>query len=135
MKELGIVIDFARDICIWDRAELPMKRRDMTSEEAFHINEPDGVASNLERIKKILDAKYEPADLDEVVEGITYLNPTEKTKLHGLLRKHKNLFHGTLGKWVGKPYKIELREGAMPHHVQPYPLPRAHEKTLKMEIE
>ena len=59
----------------------------------------------------------------------------EKTKLHRLLRKHENLFDGTLGKWVGKPYEIELKEGATPHHARPYPLPRAHEKTLKMEIE
>ena len=98
MQELRIVIDFARDICIWDRAELPMKSRDATSKEAFHINEPDGVASDLDCIKKILDTKYEPADLDKVVECITYLNPTEKSKLHRLLRKHENLFDGTLGK-------------------------------------
>ena len=63
MQELGIVIDFARDICIWDRAELPMKSRDATSKEVFHIKEPDGVTSDLDCIKKILDAKYEPANL------------------------------------------------------------------------
>ena len=93
-----------------------MKSRDVTSKEAFHINEPDSVASDVDHIKKILDAKYEPANLDEVVDGITYSNPMEKTKLHRLLRKHKNLFDGTLRKWVGNPYKIELEEGAMPHH-------------------
>ena len=126
MQELGIVIDVARDLCIWDRAELPMKNRDATSKEAFYINEPDSVTSDIDCIKKILDAKYEPANLDEVVDGITYLNPTEKTKLHRLLRKHENLFDGTLRKWVGKPYEIELKEGVMPLHVWPYPLPRAH---------
>ena len=132
MQELDIMIDFARDICIWDRAELPMKSRDATSEEVFHINEPDSVANNIDHIKKILDAKYEPANLDKVVDRITYLNPTEKTKLNRFLRKHENLFDGTLRKWVGRPYEIELKEGAMPHHMQPYPLPRAHKKTLKM---
>ena len=135
MQELGNMIDFARDICIWDRVELPMKSRDMTSTKVFHINEPDSVASDIDRIKKILGAKYEPANLDKVVAGIMYLNLKEKIKLHRLIRKHENLFDGTLGKWVGKPYEIELKEGAMPHHAQPYPLPRAHEKTLKMEIE
>lgn len=117
MQELGIMINFTRDIYIWDRAELPMKSRDMTSEEAFHINKPNSVASDIDHIQKILDAKYEPANLDEVVDGITYLNPMEKTKLHRLLRKHENPFDGTLGKWVGKPYEIELKEGATPHHV------------------
>ena len=42
---------------------------------------------------------------------------------------------GLKWKWVGKPYEIELKEGAMPHYAWPYPLPRAYEKTLKMEIE
>ena len=52
-----------------------------------------------------------------------------------LLKKFKPLFDGMLGKWKSKPYDIELREGVTPYHAKPYPLPRVHEKTLRMELE
>ena len=39
-----------------------------------------------------------------------------------------------LGLWKGDPYKIELRDGAQPHHARPYRVPQAHEQTFKQEI-
>jgi len=98
-------------------------------EEAFHIEDPKSISSDMERIKNILDAKYEAANLKEVVAESTYLGPSEKAQLLELLNKYEKLFDGTLGKWVGRPYDIELHDGVTPYHARPYPLPRVHEKT------
>jgi hypothetical protein len=51
------------------------------------------------------------------------------------LQKYKDLFDGTLGKWTGSPYDIELKEGAQPYHAKPFPIPRVHVDTLRVEVE
>ena len=104
-------------------------------EQAFHVQDPDSVASDMDRIKKILDAKYEAADLKQVEAEIMYLSPLEKEQLLQLLKKFEPLFDGMLDKWKSMPCDIELREGIIPYHARPYPLPRVHEKTLHMELE
>ena len=48
--------------------------------------------------------------------------------------KYESLFDGTLGKWTGEPYHIQLKEGATPYHARPYSVPKAYERTLKAEI-
>ena len=44
------------------------------------------------------------------------------------------MFHGTLGKYTGSDYSIELKEHAKPYHVKPFPIPKIHELTLKKEV-
>ena len=51
------------------------------------------------RLQKILDAKYAPADLDEVVRTCGHLTDDEKRQLHALLSKYDHLFDGTLETW------------------------------------
>ena len=123
---LGIKLDFETRISTWDHAEVPMWPKHYTPEQAFHVQDPDSVASDMDCIKKILDAKYEATDLNQVVAEITYLSPLEKEQLLRLLKKFEPLFDGMLGKWKSKPYDIELREGITPYHARPYPLPRVH---------
>jgi hypothetical protein len=55
--------------------------------------------------------------------------------LFDLLDKFSDLFDGTLGKWNQDPIKLELKEGATPYHAQPFPIPKCHAETLKMEVE
>ena len=43
------------------------------------------------RLKKILDAKYAPADLDEIVRQCVHLTDDAKTKLYVLLTKYEHL--------------------------------------------
>ena len=59
----------------------------------------------------------------------------EKSQLHALLHKYEYLFDGTLGTWNNKPYNIELKEGAKPYHSRPFPVPKIHEHTLKVELD
>jgi len=60
-----------------------------------------------QRLKCILDAKYESADLEQIVAQCTNLNNEQKQSLKELLNKYKALFDGTLGTWKGEEYNIE----------------------------
>ena len=50
-----------------------------------------------------------------------------------LLHKYEHLFDGTLGTLNNKPYNIKLKEGAKPYHSRPFPIPKIHERTVKVE--
>ena len=47
----------------------------------------------------------------------------------------RTLFDGTLGTWNNEPYNIKLKEGAKPYHSRPFPIPKLHEHTLKVELD
>ena len=93
------------------------------------------MSETTERIKKILDSKFEPANLEEVAAANPELDKGQRQKLLRLLRKHYRLFDGTIGKWNGPDYKVELKPGATPYHARAYPIPKVHERTLKMECD
>jgi hypothetical protein len=56
-------------------------------------------------------------------------------QLLSLLHKYQHQFDGLLGTWNDKPYDIELKLNAKPYHSRPFPFPRIHEATLKIELE
>jgi hypothetical protein len=56
-------------------------------------------------------------------------------QLLSLLHKYQHLFDGLLGTWNDKPYDIELKPNAKPYHSRPFPVPKIHEATLKIELE
>ena len=137
LTTLGIDLCFSDQMVRWPRlhAEIPMKPPTAEVHTHFHISESDGVTTDVERLTKILDAKYEPADLYKVARETKHLDDKEKALLQTLLEKYKELFDGTVGTWKGAPYKINLKEGVTPYHAKPFPVPKAHEMTLKMEID
>ena len=75
------------------------------------------------RIKGILDAKYEPADLHKVCSSLDHLTSDEQAKLEVLLSKYETLFDGSLGHWIDTEYDIELLKTGcktIPHLLFPY---------------
>ena len=135
LRDLGIVLDFGSETVIWDTAEIPMKETDAAFPTSIHVQESKAVQADLERLSTILDAKYQPADLDKVVKECSHLQKEEQVKLRQLLERYKTLFDGTLGKWKDLAYDVELKEDAKPYHARPYPIPKAYEQTLKMEVD
>ena len=113
---------------------MPFKDDDDSSQESFHIQETDQVLKATERIKRILDAKCEAANLEEICRGQEELNEGEQQQLLALLRKHEPLFDGQLGKWKGSTAELELIEGATPYHARVFPLPFVYHETLKTEV-
>ena len=62
-----------------------------------------------------------------------YLNSVDQFLIYRLLKKHENIFDGTLGNYTGAEYKIELLEGAQLDHAME-PISKVYEETLETEI-
>ena len=45
-----------------------------------------------------------------------------------LLTEFEDILDGTLGDWKTESVSFELKEGAMPYHGRPYPVPKVHKK-------
>ena len=58
-------------------------------------------------MQRILDYKYEKADLNTVMEKkIQHLNTAERNRLLTLLREFKDMFDSTLGTWNTTPVDL-----------------------------
>ena len=108
LTELGINLNFKDMTVQWDTAVIPMKPIDTTIENSYTVDDIEAVNDATERIKKILDAKYEPVNIDDVVAGCTHLDETERKKLKTLLNKYKELFDGSLGHWKAQNYDVRF---------------------------
>ena len=87
------------------------------------------------RVAKILAAKYDVADVDQVVDTQEHLTPTQRHELKLLLRQFPKLFSGKLGLYPHRKIHLNLEPGAKPVHCQPYPLAEAHKKLFKDELD
>lgn len=141
MRELGIDVCYSSLTVRWDEFEVPMKEANaLSNKKTLHNTymealEPKSTAEATKRVVKILDARYEKANLDSVVEEATYLTPKQRSKLLILLKDFEDLFDGTLGKWDTAPVDFELLPDAKPYHGKAFPVPRIHHKTLKKELD
>ena len=113
---------------------MPFKDRDATFEAKFHVEDIGSVRESMDRIKWILDATYEKADLEKITAACQHLNVEERKSLLTLLTKYESLFDG-LGFWNHEEYNIELQLGVKPYHARAYPIPKIHEQTLRTEVE
>ena len=64
-----------------------MKPPTCTCKDVFPVEEELFVSDKTDRIAKILDAKYKPADLKELIDKLSQLNNNQKYQLHVLLDK------------------------------------------------
>ena len=133
LQALGIDILFSQQRVQWGHVTIPMKNVD-DGLDSIHITDSTLVQSATDRIKQILDAKYEPADLQQIVAECSHLKTDEQTRLQQLLECYQGLFDGTLGHWQDMPYEIYLKPDVQPYHARAYPIPKTYEQTLKMEV-
>ena len=63
--------------------------------------------------------------------SLNYLNINHKESLLGLLQKCEKMFDGTLGKYTGSNYIIELQEDAKLYHAKPFPIRKIHKPSLR----
>ena len=99
------------------------------------IDNSDAIASATQRINKILEAKYTPADLAKLAQINAHLTAEQQESLLETLNERKELFDGSLSKWKGTQYHVELKEGVKPYHARPYAVPHTYERTLRSEVE
>jgi len=135
LEFLQIDILFSEMEVHWGSSVMPFKEADASVSESYHVQDDGPLEESSARIKRILDAKYEPADIEEVIDSQSQLGPAEKHQLRQLLLRHESLFDGTLGKWTGSQVKLVLNKDAEPYHARAFPVPRVHLETLRMEVE
>ena len=133
LRELGIDLINSSATIQWDDAEIPMRPRVSDISDSYYIKDPPSVKEQTERINRILDAKYEKADLRKVVNQAN-LTKEQGKALHELLTKYQSLFDGTLGKWKGDPHIIHLKNDITLYYGKVYKIPYAYEATLKLEV-
>ena len=75
-------------------------------------NQSDSAQEMQKRVTRILDAKYEKADLRALCNNQKHLSAKERELLYALLKRHEHLFDGTLGEWKGSGVSFELRDDA-----------------------
>ena len=108
MSELGIMLNFKDQTMTRDDSTINMKDPESLPDLLDPVNdffwsndlyETEALQKASAHLQKILDAKYTPADLDQVIRMCGHLTKDEKHQLHALLSKYKCLFDGTLGIW------------------------------------
>jgi hypothetical protein len=145
MNNLGRKLDFQVKTIKIDEILLPM--RNITNlqlkpritralrENTCFAREPISTRSTMKHLVKILDAKYEKADLPAIIRvDCSHLTASNREKLLSVLLKFEPLFDGTLGDWKIPPVSFELKEGMKPYHGRPYPIPHKHKAVLMKEI-
>jgi hypothetical protein len=121
-EELGIDLLFSLGVMKWDNATVPMRdpsqlrdsNIDDFEDEIFSMHDP--TTTDAARIQEIMDVKYAPADIHDMVSKCDHLTNTERSNLKMLLHKFESLFHGTLGTWNTEPIDLKLKDP----EAQPY---------------
>jgi hypothetical protein len=72
MKTLGMIIDFKTKLITWGKYHTNMKPTSVSVNDSYSIDDPRGINELVGRMagdnyKKILDAKYEKADIEKTV--------------------------------------------------------------------
>ena len=87
LNALGIMLDFKDQMMMWDESTIHMKDLETLLDLISLINnfywheeclESQALREATSCLKKILDAKYEPADLDVVMWDCTHLSDDEQ---------------------------------------------------------
>jgi len=126
LKFLKIDLRFSEEIIEWDGADMPFEDGDASAHEARCAADSDPVEDAAHRVKRILDAEHEKADVERICEEQAELDTQQRTQLAALLCKCEALFDGQLGRWHGQEVKLELQEGAKPHHARACDTPQCH---------
>ncbi len=145
MAYLGVKLDFQERTITIDKILLPMrnianlqlKPRNTRAlrENICFAQEPISTRGETKRMVKILDAKYEKADLPAIIrENCSHLTVSNREKLLSVLLRFELLFDGPLGDWKLLPVSFELKEGMKPYRGRPYPIPHKHKAVLMKEI-
>jgi hypothetical protein len=97
--------------------------------------ESPAVVKATEWMKQILESKYEKANIKDVVAQCKHLSNSQQQHLFAVLNQFQSLFDGTLGHWKNEHDDITFQPNMKPYHASPYPIPKVHEATLKIELE
>jgi hypothetical protein len=52
LSALGIILNFSREMIIWEEGKMPMKPQDSTLENSFFVKEPDALHEEADKMSK-----------------------------------------------------------------------------------
>ena len=142
LQALKMTIDFEYQVLKWEGTSIPMNKTKLAKVRKKDLNaifqlatEPKTVQDATARVSRILDAKYDKANLVEIVKtNCTHLSVERQGAILKLLRQYEDLFDGTLGDFYTEPVHLNLKKDAVPKHHKPFPVPKIHEVTLRNEL-
>ena len=59
----------------------------------------------------------------------------ERVKFEVMLERHKIMFDGELGLYPHKKFNLKVKEGAVPVHKKPYPVPHKRRNVFRRELQ
>ena len=142
LQALKMTIDFEYQVIKWEGTSVPMNKTKLAKSRKKELHaifqlatEPKTVQEATNRVSRILDAKYDKANLVEVVKNYCkHLSVDRQSAILKLLRQYEDLFDGTLGDFYTDPVHLNLKIDAVPKHHKPFPVPKIHETTLRNEL-
>ena len=142
LQALKMTIDFEYQVIKWEGTSVPMNKTKLAKSKKKELHaifqlatEPKTVQEATARVSRILDAKYDKANLVEVVKNnCKHLSVERQSEILNLLRQYEDLFDGTLGDFYTEPVHLNLKKDAVPKHHKPFPVPKIHEVTLRNEL-
>ena len=126
ITELGINIDFESQQTKWGKLGVDMKdpnlyrKLDQRYFRFYKSTEPKAVRDDTKHSTRILDDKYEKANLPKLVEECAHLNKEKQNKLLEVLVSYQDLFDGTLGDFNTEPVHVEMKHNATPYNGKAY---------------
>ena len=109
LHKLGIIFNFQNKTITWQEVSISMNPPNCMAKEFFVIKESRPVRITTKCIKQILDAEYKKINLKSIVMNSNHLKDNHKKSFLELLQKYEIMFDGTLGKYTGSDYTIELK--------------------------
>ncbi len=104
-----MILDFKDKMITIDEVKLPMWNinylQGSSTLHALQLNhslamEPQSTQDTTKNVTRILDTKYQKADLQSIIrDNYKHLSADQQKKLLQLLKKYESLFDGTLGDW------------------------------------
>ena len=143
LQEFGFNIRFSSWDIEHEGATVPMRDRNtlevtqplLIKQATFESFESEAAQEMEARMTRIVESKYEPADLDKVVSDCTNLTATQQQLLYKVLKQNEPMFDGQLGEWNMEPVTLTLKPDAKPYHARAYTIPKIYWETVTKEIQ
>jgi transposase InsO family protein len=144
LTDLGIDIHCSTRLISWGEDTIYFKP--LNHFDSFHaimadvVNGYDDPAWEKEaqaagyKSRHILQAKYEKANIQQVVDQQHHLTQIQKDELRTLLNDFEKLFSGKLGRYPHRKIHLDLQPNAPTYTCRPYPVPRHHRDVFRAEL-
>ena len=78
------------------------KKSRLNEHESYHVQDPDSLAGETDRMSRIPDAKCSQADSCTVANYVKMSNDDKRARLEHILKNSKSSFDGAPGRWMGR---------------------------------